>query len=168
MITSKKAELDQALDTVLGKIEAGTITCEDFNGLINKTMIGETSPEAVRDRVRRRTTRNETDTHIEPETGHQSLTLPTMADRVQPKVKPVNQQNHGRARIAHAHSARTQSRLQSAVEFIEKNQGKPITEDVLSTIPNREILQKLTAKLMARPGVDRDWLQELLHKLDES
>jgi len=172
MIASKKQELDSALAEVLEKIDAGAVTCEDFNGLIRQT-IGESTPEAIRDRLRRRTIKNATASHQEPKTGHQPLDQPVFADRIQPKRKPLNQQNHGRAGIAHAHSARTQARnaamesvpprFVKAVEFIEDNFGKPITEEMLANSPAN--LRTVAAKLMSRPGVDRDWLFDLLRKL---
>ena len=169
MITSKKDEFDHVLSAVLIKIDAGTITCEDLNELIGKTMIGESTPESVRDRVRRRVKRNETDSHIEPETGHQPLAVPTLADRVQPKIKPMHQQNHGRTRIAHDHSARTQSEnLQSAIEFINTYQGKLITDDILKDVSDHKLLVRLATRLMAHPNVDRNWLYELVNKLDKS
>jgi hypothetical protein len=73
VIVSRKAELDQALTEVLSKIETQTVTCEDFNRLIERTVIGETTPEGVRDRLRRRTIKNATDSHQENETGDQPL-----------------------------------------------------------------------------------------------
>lgn len=173
MIQSKKAELDAAMDEVLAKIEGKAVTCEDFNRLITKTIIGETTPEAIRDRVRRRTTVNATDSHIEPETGHQSLQPPTLAARVQPKRQPVNQQSHGRSNVAHDHSARTQARdaalgrLQPAVEFIETNIGKPITEAMVASAPNPLYVKMVATRLMGRPGADRDWLYELVHKMGQ-
>jgi hypothetical protein len=172
MISCKKNELDDVLTTVLGKIDAGTVTCEDFNGLIGKTIIGETTPESVRDRLRRRTIRNNTASHLEPETGHQPLTLPVVRDRLQPKRKPEHQQNHGRAAIAHQHSARQQAqdqalvhRFQPALEFIRKYKGQPLTEELLALISDRDRLRSLATKLITRPGVDRDWLYDLVIKL---
>ncbi len=165
MITPKKAVFDQALQEVLVKIDTNTVTCEDFNKLIGRTMIGETTPESVRDRLRRRTIKNSTDSHIEPETGHQHLTLPKMADRVQPRIKPEHQQNHGRARIAHRHSTKTQA-LRPAFEFIIKNHGSTITEEVLSGVGDREILKRVACKLLTDPELDRDWLYKLVRKLD--
>jgi hypothetical protein len=110
VIVSRKAELDQALTEVLSKIETQTVTCEDFNRLIERTVIGETTPEGVRDRLRRRTIKNATDSHQENETGEQPLTLPHFDGRVRPKRAPMNQQTHGRSALAHRHSARTQER----------------------------------------------------------
>ncbi len=180
MFKPKKQELDAVLNTVIERIDSGVVTCEDFNKLIAKTMIGESTPEAIRDRVRRRTIQNPTDSHIENETGHQSLQLPTMAARVQPKRKPVNQQSHGRAKLAHAHSARTQERtmaaslreaivpdkFKSSLTFLAENIGKPLTDEVMAEIPSKTHLKMLAGKLMSRPGVDRDWLYTLIQKLD--
>ncbi len=180
MIQPMKQELDAALESVVSKIDSGAVTCEDFNGLIAKTMIGESTPEAIRDRMRRRTIKNPTDSHQENETGHQPLSGPTMAARVQPKRKPGNQQSHGRAKIAHAHSARTQERtmaaslreakvpekFQPALDYIAENIGKELTTEVLAEIPCKTNVRALASKLMSRPGADRDWLYALIQKLD--
>lgn len=112
MIVPIKVELDKYLVSVENKISSGTVTCEDFNNLINKTMIGETTPEAVRDRLRRRSIVNSTESHIDNESGHQALDTPSLAKRVQPKRKPSNQQNHGVSKAAHRQSTRTQRRKQ--------------------------------------------------------
>lgn len=104
---NRKSEFDIALTALLEKIERRVVLPEDFNNLIAMT-IGESSPEAVRDRLRRRTLRNETDSHIDNETGHQPLTLPSFQKRVQPKRKPSHQQSHGRSKLGHNHSVRTQ------------------------------------------------------------
>lgn len=168
MLQPKRAELDKALHDVLAKIEDKTVTCEDFNTLIKKTVIGETSPEGVRDRLRRRTSRNATDSHIEPETGHQPLQDPSLAKRVQPKITPQHQQSHGRSRIAHQHSARTQAQdaqLKPSFEFIAKNQGNPITEDMLRSVTDPEVLKETAIRLLNNEGVDKKWLWELVEKL---
>lgn len=179
MIQPKKQELDAALESVVTKIDAGVVTCEDFNGLIAKTMIGESTPEAIRDRMRRRTLRNPTDSHQDAETGHQPLSGPTMAARVQPKRAPVNQQSHGRSRVAHAHSARTQQKtmaaslreakvpekFQPALDYIIEHIGKDLTQEVLAEIPCKTHVRALVTKLMSRPGADRDWLYALIQKL---
>lgn len=179
MLTEKKQQLDEALQTVIGKIDTGTVTCEDFNRLITKTMIGESTPEAIRDRVRRRTSRNETDSHIDNETGHQQLQLPTMAARVQPKRQPVNQQSHGRADMAHAQSAKTQQKtmaaslreavvpekFQSSLNFLVENCEEPLSEDLMAIVPNKVFLRALATKLMSRPGINQDWLYALIQKL---
>lgn len=163
MIKSKKEEFDGALSSVLEKIDKNIVTCEDFNRLIG-VVIGETTPESVRDRLRRRTIVSDTESHIEPESGHQSLELPTFAGRIQPKIKPRHQQNHGRSRIAHAHSARTQA-INAAVEFVVSNHGKPITEELLSTVTNTEFVKYAVNKLIMDNKLDRDWLYQLFRKL---
>lgn len=179
MITSKKSELDAALESVIGKIDKGVVTCEDINALIGKTIIGETTPESVRDRVRRRMKRNETDSHIDNPTGHQPLKPPTFTARVQPKRAPLNQQSHGRANIAHDHSARTQERTMSAslkeakvpdrfvesLQFIVEHSDKAIGDVDISPLSDRYSARVLATKLMNRPGVDRDWLSDFIKKL---
>lgn len=90
---------------ILNKIDEGTVTTDDFNKLIS-----EATPEAVRDRVRRRVKRSETDKHIDDE-GHQKLENPSFTKRVQPKrEKPDRSQMHGQGKVAHRKSARTQKR----------------------------------------------------------
>lgn len=87
------------------KIQEGIVTAEDFNQLISEAM-----PECTRDRVRRRTTKNVTDSHQDSE-GHQKLKSPTFADRVQPKrEKSSNSQMKGRGKSGHRRSTRTQNR----------------------------------------------------------
>lgn len=180
MIQPKKEELDSALDAVMVKIDSGVVTCEDFNDLIKKTMIVETTPEAVRDRLRRRTIKNVTDSHVDNETGHQQLNTPTFAARIQPKRKPANQQSHGRSGIAHAHSAKTQRKTMSdslreavvpekfkeSLEFLIEHAELPIDDDIIASVPNRFYVKALATKLMSRPGFNRDWLHTLIQKLD--
>lgn len=160
----KKQELDAVLEAVLHKISEKSVTCEDFNNLICKAVIGETTPESVRDRMRRRVKRTPTASHIDNETGHQQLELPTFADRIQPSIKPEHQQNHGRAKLGHAHSVRTQ--MQGMIEFINTNSSKPITEELVETINNKDRMRKLVAKLLIKPNCNRDWLYALLGHLD--
>ena len=146
------------------KIEEGKVTAEDFNQLIQ-----EATPESVRDRVRRRTSVNPTDTHQDME-GHQQLNLPNFNDRVQPKRKPADRsQMNGRGRIAHRHSARTQEktmpkRLSEAIEFIYKNIGKPKHEyqNDFQLIEDKLALGVVATKFMSIPNINRDWLSELV------
>lgn len=89
---------------IFTKITEGTVTADDFNKLIQEAV-----PECLRDRVRRHTIKNATDSHQEPDTGHQPLDLPTFADRVQPKRERQNSsQMHGRGKLGHRHSTRAQ------------------------------------------------------------
>jgi hypothetical protein len=90
---------------IFDKIRNGTVTETDFNKLISEAM-----PESVRDRVRRKTNRNPTSSHIS-QAGHQKLKLPSFAKRVQPKRKknPKSQMN-GSGKAAHDKSTRTQRR----------------------------------------------------------
>jgi len=145
------------------KIDEGTVTTDDFNSLIQ-----EATPESVRDRVRRRTSRNETDRHQDVE-GHQQLELPTFADRVQPKRERAdNTQMHGRGKAGHRHSARTMrhtmpKRFHEALDFIQAHMGKP-REDYrkdLAIFEDKYALATLATKMMSLRNVDRDWLNEL-------
>ncbi len=166
-----KQELDKLLDEVISKINAKTVLCDDFNKLIKIRMIlAETTPEAVRDRLRRRTIKNPTHSHIDTPTGHQQLKLPKIADRVQPKRMPQNQQNHGRSELAHKKSTRTQRRksprlFDHVLKFIENNYKKPVTEDVLNSVEDKDNLRLLISKLLTNPQFDRDWLYNLWKQL---
>jgi len=145
------------------KISEGTVTVDDFNQLIQEAM-----PESVRDRVRRRVKRNETDPHQDIE-GHQQLALPTFADRIEPKRKPAGDvQMHGRGKIAHKHSARTQKRTMpkrfaEAFEFISTNIGTPESEyrSKLQLVEDKIALTTLASRMMGVPNIDRDWLFNL-------
>lgn len=150
---------DELLNGILKKIDEGTVTCDDFNRLIK-----ETTPESIRDRVRRRTIKNATSSHIDPE-GHQQLKLPQFQKRVAPKRKPINQQNHGRSKIAHVHSARTQrktmpGKFDEEIQFIVKHIGKNISECDLSNVNRRQLLL-VSRKMLTLPNINRDWLLDL-------
>jgi len=157
---------DKLLEEVLQKIDAKTITCEDFNRLI-----AETTPESIRDRIRRRTIKNETDSH-QDEDGHQQLQLPSFNRRVMPKRKPEHQQSHGRAKLAHRHSAKTQEKtmsasLSEALEFVIANVNKPISESLIKPY-NQTDLRKVITTMMLKSSVNRDWLYELLKCVDNA
>jgi hypothetical protein len=146
------------------KITEGKVTVDDFNQLIQ-----EATPESVRDKVRRRTKSNVSDTYQDEE-GHQELDLPSFNKRLQPKRKPSNRtQMNGRGRIAHRHSARTQERTMpkrftEAIEFIRENIGKSDYDDALQLVEDKRALHTVATKLMAIPDINRDWLLELIVK----
>jgi hypothetical protein len=146
---------DKLLQSTLRKIDEGIVTCSDFNKLIS-----ETTPESIRDRIRRRTIVNPEKSHRDKD-GHQPLKLPEFNKRVMPKRKPVKQQNHGRSKLAHKHSAKTQAKQYSEeINFIKNHIGKPLTECDYSNC-KRDDLTKVVSKMMAIPNINRDWLQEL-------
>ena len=149
----------KTLDVVINKIQESTVTVEDFNQLIS-----ETTPESIRDRLRRRTLKNATKSHIDNKTGHQPLSPPDINKRVMPKRKAVNQQNHGRSRIANRHSQRTQARYLDEAIFIKQNIGTPIDENKLVHINIPDLL-KLATRFMSLPNVNRDWLLSLIDKI---
>jgi hypothetical protein len=153
---------DKLLAETLSKIEQGSITVEDFNKLIK-----ETTPASIVDRVRRRTLRNATKSHIDKKSGHQPLSLPNLAKRVSPKRKPANHQNHGRSKIAHDHSTRTQRQnsVQEAIIYVKNNIGKPISECDLSTI-DKSILAKVANRMASLKNINRDWLLQLVKQID--
>lgn len=156
---------------IFKKIEEGTVTADDFNSLI-----AEATPEATRDRMRRRSIKNATDSHQDNADGHQPLDLPTFADRVQPKrERSNNTQMHGRGKMGHRHSARSQrgkpklhedipERFEPLVRFIIDNIGKDITESV-NTISDKRAMQAVISKMMSVPDIDREWLHTLSAKL---
>lgn len=149
---------------IFEKITNGTASEADFNKLIQ-----ESTPESVRDRVRRRTKRNSTDSHQDEE-GHQDLELPTYADRVQPKRKPSGRsQMNGRGRVAHKHSAKTQKRtmpkkFEEAVHFIDKHIGSDNYDAELQLVEDKRALSLVATRMMSMPKVDRDWLMEVSRK----
>ena len=146
-------------EIILQKIQESIVTAADFNILIS-----ETTPESIRDRIRRRTTQNATKSHIDNKTGHQSLSLPSMNKRVMPKRKPINQQNHGRSRAGIRHSQKTQARYMNESKYISKNIGQPIDESQMVSI-NIPDLISLASRMLTLPNIDRDWLYKLLNKL---
>lgn len=162
------------LAEVLHKIDSKTVTVEDFNSLISKCLL-ETTPEAIRDRVRRRVNHNQDSVrrHQDSE-GHTSV--PKMAGRVQPKrERSNNTQMQHRGKSGHRHSARTQKRtmsksksdsLRESLDFISKHIGKPIDESVVGGFNNHDILHRVATRLMSKTGIDRDWLFELCEVLD--
>jgi uncharacterized sporulation protein YeaH/YhbH (DUF444 family) len=146
---------DKLLQSTLRKIDEGIVTRNDFNLLIS-----ETTPESIRDRIRRRTIVNPESKHVNKD-GHQKLKLPEFNKRVMPKRKPVNQQNHGRSRVAHRHSSKTQAKQYSEeISFIKNNIGKPLTECDYSKC-KQDDLSRVVSKMMTIPNINRDWLQEL-------
>lgn len=156
-------------DPIFQKIRTKTVTAEDFNRLLSESM-----PESIRDRVRRRTSRNVSKSHLDVK-GHQPMNLPTLADRVQPKRKPRRQQTHGRGALGHTHSTRTQQRksrlarlhesiperFKLALQFIVDNLDVPISECKIDTVQDKVALHAVATKLLAVPDMDRDWLQQL-------
>lgn len=151
---------DTILNTIIKKIDNKTITCEDINELIKGSMINETTPESIRDRIRRRVLKTNTRTHLDKD-GHSKLKTPDFAKRTHPKRKPENQQNHGRSRIAHKHSERTQKRIyEDEIQFVINNIGKTINESDINRL-NKENLHKVAVKLMSKPNINRDWLNDL-------
>lgn len=127
LVPKEDSEEDMSESTdhpIFRKIEEGTVTADDFNRLIS-----EATPESLRDRVRRHTTRNVTDSHIDDE-GHQKLKPPKFADRVQPKrEKANNTQMHGQGKAAHRRSARTQKRNARKNRSVSENKKFNLTFD---------------------------------------
>lgn len=150
------------------KISEGTVTAEDFNKLLS-----EATPESLRDRVRRRIMpqRDNLKSHQDKE-GHSDLKLPKFADRVQPKRKPSgNTQMHGRGKVGHRHSTKTQrkkfdesvfpERFQRAIRFISDNIGKEEYSKELSLLEDKSALKHVINNLMTLPNINREWLHDL-------
>lgn len=103
---------------IFQKIDEGTVTVDDFNKLIS-----EASPEALRDRVRRKVKHNVTDSHQDQD-GHQKLQGPQFAKRIQPKKeKNPGVQMNGQGKAAHRRSTRTQRRKAKATTESVKRFG---------------------------------------------
>lgn len=94
------------MKTIYEKIDDKSLTVDDLQSFIN-----EAYPEAIRNRIRRRTT---VDSGEPPEVN--------IADRVQPKKKRgTNSQKNGISKVAHRKSTRTQRRKAKA----KKDQSEP-------------------------------------------
>jgi len=153
---------DQLLNHIIDKIENKTITCEDFNYLIS-----ETTPEAIRDRVRRRTTIKTNKNHLDDK-GHQQLSLPKFRDRIQPKrEKDPGEQFNGRGKIAHKQSTQTQQRkfsesIQQSLNFISQNKNKHC-DTILENFKYKTTLYKIIKKLYIIENTI--WYKEIMDKL---
>lgn len=143
---------DMLLQSILTKIESKTVTADDFDALIQESM-----PESVRNRVRRRTILPITKRHVDDD-NHQKISLPNLADRVQPKRKPLNTQSHGQAKSGQRHSSRA---VKAAMEFIVSNYNKTITESTLATRDDIRIIDAIITSMLAKPNVNREWLLKL-------
>ena len=165
----EKLEESAGLKAILLKIESKIVTIDDFNELIQ-----EATPESMRDRLRRRINVNQnTARSHQDDDGHAKMSLPVMADRVQPSRKRADrtQMQHG-GKMGHRHSARTQKRtmsksLKEAIEFFKGNIGRPIDQS-LSTDISHTVLRNVATKLMGKPGINRDWLYNFCSSLSES
>lgn len=157
-----RAELEQMCDTILRKIDEGTVTASDFQLLL------DSMPETVRDRVRRRMNpaRETTKMHRDNATGHTKLELPTQDARIQPKrEREGSTQRLGRGRLGHRHSARTQERtmphrFSEAIEFIRTNIGKDVSTLQFEHV-NKPLLAVAANRLMSVPNINRDWLSQV-------
>ena len=165
----EKLEESAGLKAILLKIESKIVTIDDFNELIQ-----EATPESMRDRLRRRINVNQnTARSHQDDDGHAKMSLPVMADRVQPSRKRADrtQMQHG-GKMGHRHSARTQKRtmsksLKEAIEFFKGNIGRPIDQS-LSIDISHTVLRNVATKLMGKPGINRDWLYNFCSSLSES
>lgn len=153
------------LESVIDKIEAKTVTCDDFNQLINEAV-----PASTVDRVRRRTRRTPTASHIDNKTGHQHLKLPKFQARTAPKRAPTNKraQMQHRGKAAHKRSARTQKRQYAeALTFIKKYIGKPISEcqPAMEALTDKLAMRRLLIGLLNRDNLNKEWLRQIYEQL---
>jgi len=152
------------LESVISKIEAKTITIDDINALI-----AEAVPASTVDRVRRRTRRTPTASHIDNRSGHQHLNLPKFQARVAPKRKPVgNTQMRHRGKAAHKRSARTQKRQYAeALQFLKKHIGKPIAEcqTALAGLSDKLAMRRLLVGLLNTDNLNKEWLRGIYESL---
>lgn len=89
------------LEWIHRKILLGTVTTEDFDRLID-----ESKPSSVIEKIRRRTQRNVTKSHIDRK-GHQKLSAPNFVARTTPKLEPSHKQDRGRGKLGRKHSSDT-------------------------------------------------------------
>lgn len=164
----QKMEESTYLSTILLKIEDKTVNIADFDRLIK-----EATPASVIDRVRRKINpNNRMNRRGHDKSGHTSG-LPKIAARVNPTRKRSNrtQMQHG-GRQGHRRSVRTQRRdrihdkIGEAIDFIIKNIGQDIHENKLKQLPNLELLKEIAVRLMSKPHVNRDWLQNFIIKVE--
>ena len=155
---------DLQIEEIKAKIESHNITAQDFNQLINESL-----PSSSIDRVRRRTRRTPTKSHIDAK-GHQPMQLPKLSARVLPKRRPNNtksQMTH-RGKSAHRKSARTQKRQYAeALRFIKKYVGKRSDEYkiALENLQDKNALLRLIVNLFPRPSINKEWLRMVYEDL---
>ena len=137
-------------------------------------LLDEATPESARDRLRRRpmAQRNTVKSHQDNETGHSKLSPPELRDRVQPKRERADRtQMQHRGKMGHRHSARTQKgkpqvreSVAIAIDFITENYGKPFSQwdKLLADIEDRAAVAIVAKRMMSKPGINRDWLQEVI------
>jgi hypothetical protein len=165
----EEKEVKENKHPIFVKIEEGTVTTDDFNQLI-----AEAAPESLRDRMRRRpmAQRRSVRSHQDNETGHARTEGPTFRDRIQPKRERADRtQMQGRGKSGHRHSARSQrgkpqdhGRFTEAVEFVTEWYGKSLGEyqELLAEIEDKAAVAIVARRLMSRPGMNRDWLQDIV------
>lgn len=139
---------------------------EDLQNLIN-----EATPESARDRVRRHANANQNTVRShQDEEGHSDMKPPVFSDRIDPSRKPEDrtQMQHG-GKSGHRHSSRTQKgqpkRFIEAIDFLREHIGKPLDQELLAEIEDRQALHAVATKLMGRAGINRDWLSNLCDML---
>lgn len=141
---------------------------EEIKSIVDlQRLLDEATPESARDRLRRRSAHQQRSVRShQDEKGHSDLHLPVFADRTQPKrERSDNTQMQHRGKLGHRHSARAQrgapKHFSEAIEFINAYIGQPVDMKLLSEIEDKRALHLLATRLMARPGVNRDWLHGL-------
>jgi hypothetical protein len=156
---TKKPQADLALETILHKIERGTVTVDDLQGLID-----ESCPDSIRDRVRRRTNNLHTRRHLDAD-EHDQTGDPHWGDRMLPKRTPVGStQMQGQGKLGHRHSTQTQNRMRRAASFLESCLQAE-TETVIPEDVDRTLLKRLTRRLLSTRPEHAACGQRLLRRL---
>jgi len=155
------------IDSVLGKIEAKTVTVDDVNRLISESL-----PSSATDRVNRRTVKSVSDSHVDNKTGDQPLS--PVPKKPSPKRQPSNKtKSYGRGKQARRKSARTEKRkagkYAEAIEFIDKFIGKPADDygESFDNLQNKNALFEVTTRLLRDDDVNRDWVWEIRESISE-
>jgi hypothetical protein len=175
------------LNTVLQKIEEGTVTVADFNNLIEAThpglpQVDEANAKSTIERVHRRTRLDK----VEPR-GH------SMAGRVAPKHQGDNdpRQHRGKRNFRPGEQKKNneeqKKRLaKESLDYLARNRGKAIVEDVQAIDPEvrwtiratiskmfldsayRDAIQRHCLGESVESGFDDQWLYGLLAAIDQT
>jgi len=152
--------LIESSEHILRLIDEKTVTADDFN-----RFIAETSPTSLNKRVQRQMKHDKI--------GPQSSSVGRQVDDITDH-EPAGH-NDPTTTLRGKHALRRQikrnkahpEQFREAIEFLEVNRCKPLEEcqAKLVNITNPAALQRLTAVLVKRPGINKEW-QDWLVDLD--
>lgn len=142
------------IDEILNLIENKQITTEHFNTFI------ETTAKSAHEKVFRRSRLHKNEQDGNPETTAKRIvrtgdTDPTKTRRGKNAVKKRGEQNKLNA-----------NKFTEAVEFINSNQGKPLSECNLDQVQDLNKLKTLTIRLLTtKDHQNHSWLSDLYERL---